>query len=159
MTQAVQSVIDRALASGRKVTLVVIGGDRKNERTSEEEPQKGAGDTGARQPEGDPARWTPLQRLEAAIAAGGEGTRKESDWADVVCRPDDFSGRELERACRKGAIEWTKKDDGRDAGAREIESKALGEYLELRERVRHGREPAPEWWEMVVVQKRHRSAR
>jgi hypothetical protein len=158
MTQEVQSVIDRAVASGRQVTLVVIGGDVAGAVVGQQAGPPPEAAPHAPKPAGDPARWTPLERLAAAIAEHGEGLRKESDWAEDVCGSNDFSKRELERACQHCAVDWTLKDDGRDSGAREIEGKALQAFLELREEVRNGGKPAPEWWEAVVPRK-HRTAK
>jgi hypothetical protein len=158
MTQEVQSVIDRAVASGRQVTLVVIGGEVAGAVVGQPVGLPTEAPPQTPRPATDPARWTPLERLAAAIAQHGEGTRKESDWAEEVCGSNDFSKRELERACKDGAIPSTRKDDGRDSGAREIEGSALRSYLELREEVRHGRKPAPEWWEAVVPPK-HRTVK
>ena len=158
MTQEVQNVIDRAVASGRQVTFVVIGGGVAGVVVGQKAEVSAPAMAAAPTPAGDPARWTPLERLATAIAEHGEGTRKESDWAEDVCGSNDFSKRELERACQRGAVEWTQKDDGRDSGAREIEGTALKAFLEFREEVRHGRKPAPEWWEAVVPLK-HRTAK
>lgn len=158
MTQEVQSVIDRAVASGRQVTLVVIGGEVAGAVVGQQAGPPPEAEPQAPKPAGDPARWTPLERLAAAIAEHGDGTRKESDWAEDICGSNDFSKRELERACKHGAVEWALKDDGRDSGAREIEGTALQAFLEIREEVRQGHKPAPEWWEAVVLP-RHRTAK
>lgn len=154
MTQEIQNVIDRAVASGRQVTVVVIGGELTAAMLGTE-PTATTVEINGEQPGGDPARWTPLERLHAAMAKHGRGARKESDWADDVCGSNDLSRRELERACKHGAVTWTRKDDGRDSGAREIEGVALEAYLELREEVRQRRKTPPEWWSRVVPE-RHR---
>jgi hypothetical protein len=153
-----QSMVGWALAAGWDVTVVQFTGKGVSPPISEASATTVEAAPQNRGPSGDPARWTPLERLAAAVADHGEGLRKEGDWAKDICGANDLSQRELERACKHGAVLSTRKDDGRDSGAREIEAAALQAYLELREEVRQGRKPVPEWWESVVPE-RHRTAK
>lgn len=155
-------IITTAQAAGRRVTIVVIegGGGPSEMHVADEDAADRSLDVDrgeAYVPEGDPARWSPLERLQAVIAQEGEGWRKEAEWALDVCSNADFPARELERACRAGAIAWTRKGDGLDAGARLIHASALREYLLVRENVLQGKATAPGWWP-EVVKRRHRRA-
>lgn len=163
MTQDLQQIIANAQASGQRVTIIVIDGSDGPPAThatlgdslddlaiaeSSESPV----------PDGDPASWSPLERLEAAIAKHGSHARKEGEWAADICGYNDFSARELERACRAGAITSTPKPDGLDAGARMITGSDLRAFLMLREAVRQGTAPAPDWWSDVVPKRQRRAA-
>lgn len=156
MKTEVQEAIDRALAAGRQVAVVFIGGEAV--AASHEELHEDTSTPPAALPSGDPSSWTPLERLEAAIAAHGDGLRKEDDWTTDVCGHNDFSGRELERARKNGALPHSTKEDGLDAGAKMIAGGELKRYLELRLAVRQGRQEPPEWWEDVVPKKFRRAA-
>ena len=97
-----------------------------------------------------PAARSPLERVRAETGAASGRSRKQEDWAAAICRATDFSARELERACRAGAVVSTKKLEGLDAGARLIKGVALENYLTLREQVIRGDVPPPAWWDAVV---------
>ena len=97
-----------------------------------------------------PAARSPLERVRAETGADSGRSRKQEDWAAAICRSTDFSARELERACRAGAVVSTKKLEGLDAGARLIKGVALENYLALREQVIRGDVPPPAWWDAVV---------
>lgn len=150
MTQAVQEAIDRALANRLVVTVVVIDGRVAGVTTTEGSV---VSDTPASNEavSSDPARRTPLERLEAVLLVVGAGQRKESEWAADICAHADFSARELERACQEEALRHARKDYGRDSGARMIDGTALLEFLRLRQAVQNGDRAQPEWWSRVVL--------
>ena len=143
-------MIDRALANGRRVTVVEFDGRIAAAEIRAEVKALEAESAVAEATSTAPAQWTPLDRLEASIAANGSGFRKESEWAAEICRPTDFSVRELERACQHNAIAFELKEDGRDARARLIGGEVLRQYLLLRQAVREGNHARPEWWPKVV---------
>jgi hypothetical protein len=128
--------------------------DREPVEATEESTSGAAADS---EGPADPARYTPLERLRAAVRAHGGGMRKEALWAIDICRPSDFPARELDRACQAKIIPSEPKTWGKDAGARLISGEDLETYLAMREAVQRGERTAPEWW-VEIVSKHHRTA-
>jgi hypothetical protein len=104
-------------------------------------------------PETEVPTESPVDRLRSMATRVGGEFRKESEWAADLCRAGDFSARELDRACRAGAISHAEKEWGRDAGARLIHYTALETYLVQREAVLHGGLAKPDWWDRVVTRR------
>jgi hypothetical protein len=99
----------------------------------------------------------PLTRALAIKDVSNEAL-KESEWAERICTYRDFSARELEKACRVGAIASTRKSDGRDSGARLIEPAEMVRYLVLRDEVLAGEAPKPTWWTSVIASRLRRAS-
>jgi hypothetical protein len=98
---------------------------------------------------GDPASWTPLERVEASVAARGDDDRKLKDWQSLFAGDRHISGRELDRAVKAGLLRYSHKAGGKDSGAFMIAASDLAAYLRERES-RLAEDHLPEEWRLVV---------
>lgn len=97
----------------------------------------------------DPARMTPLQRVNAHVREHGDDPRKLKDWAALFVGSKGPSGRELTRALKAGVLDYSVKASDKDAGAWMVDPADLLAYLAERERLLAA-EHLPEDWRGVL---------